>query len=94
MRKTFLPIAALTLLIAITPALAQEAPSTSPAPSTEQPAPAETDANKEAPKDASRKAEPAHARRITHHRYGWYVWPWTWVWYQLRYPFYHHHHRA
>jgi hypothetical protein len=92
MRKRFLTIAALTVFMATAPALAQEEPSATPAPSTEQQAPAE---NKEAPKDATRKAEPAaHPRRVSHYRYGLYAWPWTWVWYHLRYPFYYHHHRT
>jgi hypothetical protein len=102
MRKTFLTIA-LTVFMATAPALAQGTPSAAPAPSTEQPAPAETDATKEAPtkeapneapKEGTRKAQSAHPRRVVHYRYGWYVWPWTWAWYHLRYPFYYHHHRT
>ena len=82
MRKKFLTIAVSTLLIGIAPALAQEEPAATPAPSAEQ-APTTPDSPK--------KAEPAaHPKRVRH--YG-HIWPWNWVWYHWRYALYHHHHR-
>jgi hypothetical protein len=93
MRKKLLTMAALAVFVATAPAVAQE--ESTPAPSSEQQPAAKTEATQEAPRDAGKKAEPAgHARRVSHHYYGWHVWPWTWVWYQLRYPFYYHHHHT
>ena len=93
MLTRILTVSALTVFLGIAPALAQEAPATTPAPEAEPAPAAKTDATKTdtAKTDTAKKsaAAPRH-RRVLYHRY---AWPWTWVWYRLRYDFRHYRHR-
>jgi hypothetical protein len=92
MLKTIVAATALTVLIAMTPALAQEQPATTPAPEAEQAPVAKTDtATAE-----TKKPEPAaHPRRAHHTQFSRYGWPWDWAWYQLRREIrYLQHHRV
>jgi hypothetical protein len=80
-----LAVAAVAVIIGLTPALAQE-PSTTPAPEAEP---------QQAAKATSKKtAAPAHVRRTFHHH--WYdarEWPWNWPWPRLIDDRHHPRHR-
>jgi len=82
MLKKILTVSALTVLMGMAPALAQEPPATTPAPEAEQPA---------AKPDTAKKSAPTpHHRRVLYRRH---EWPWTWAWYRLRYDLRHLGHR-
>jgi hypothetical protein len=92
MLKTIVAATAVTVLIGMTPALAQEQPTTTPTPEAEQAPTAKTDP---ATAETKKPESAAHPRPIHHPQFSRHVWPWDWAWYQLRRELrYLQHHRV